>query len=227
MDQLIDKVESFVANYMNQFDASHDYQHIQRVCSLARTIEAHERSTNPRTPYRSILITLASLLHDVGDRKYLKPGQDGASMAEEILVSYGADAALAKDVQTIVNHVSYSSEVRHPARVQACVAEYPELAVVQDADRLDALGAVGIGRCFAYNAAAGCGSMDVAIAHFHEKLEKVEQMMKTQLGREIAATRTRRLKEFRGWWEEEVAGADTGVSTKVRISAPSYYDRLN
>lgn len=204
MDSIADKVTAYVSKYMAQYDASHDYHHIQRVLRIAKTIEARELTLNPTTRYRSEIVTLASLLHDVGDKKYLKPSQDGTIMVEEVLVSCGADAALAKEVQIIVNHVSYSSEVKDAASVQSCLSRYPELGVVQDADRLDAIGAVGIGRCFAYTAAVGGGTLEVAIAHFQEKLEKLESMMKTQSGKEMAVVRTQRIKEFRGWWIEEM-----------------------
>lgn len=84
---------------------------------------------------------------------------------------------------------------------------YPELAIVQDADRLDALGAVGIARCFTYLGAKGRGKgsweLEEAIEHFGEKLEKLEGMMKTESGREMARVRTERLREFRKWWVEE------------------------
>jgi HD superfamily phosphodiesterase len=92
---------------------------------------------------------------------------------------------------------------------------YVELAVVQDADRLDALGAVGIGRCFTFLGAQGKKylgpgepwDMNNAIAHFQEKLVRLEGMMKTQTGREMARVRTQRLVEFRKWWEEEMEEA--------------------
>jgi len=200
---MIDEVRKYVSDYMGQFDASHDYAHVQRVLGIAQTIEARERISNPHIKYRSDIITLASLLHDVGDRKYLKPGQDGPTMVEQVLLNLGAEAAIAKEVQIIVNHVSYSSEIKDLDKVQRCLSEYPELGIVQDADRLDAIGAVGVGRCFAYNSAAGY-SLGDAIIHFQEKLEKLEGMMKTKSGKEMAAIRTARLKQFRGWWEEEV-----------------------
>lgn len=204
MEQIVEKAERFVVHYMSQFDASHDYQHVQRVLGLAHTIQTREQSLNPSQQYRSNLITLGSLLHDVGDKKYLQPGQDGTIMVEKILVDFGADEMLATAVQNIVNHVSYTNEVKNPSEVKKCLDQYPELGIVQDADRLDALGAVGIGRCFAYTAAVGKNPLDTAVAHFQEKLEKLEGMMKTESGKELAAIRTQRLKEFRGWWADEV-----------------------
>ena len=207
MDHLIDQVRSYVQTYMGKFDPSHDYRHVQRVFELARIIESHEHSSTPEVRYRSDIIALASLLHDVGDKKYLSEGEDGESMVENLLLSFNADPVLASEVQTIVNHVSYSSEIRDPDKVQRCLAQHPELAVVQDADRLDALGAIGIARCFAYSAVKS-QELETAVAHFKEKLERLEGMMKTETGRQMAAVRSRRLREFRSWWEMEAAFAD-------------------
>ncbi len=187
---------------MARFDPSHDFKHVQRVFELAKTIESLERKSNPTVRYRSDIIALASLLHDLGDKKYLSEGEDGETMVECLLLRLKADKALALEVQAIVNHVSYSSEIKDPAKVQRFISKHPELAVVQDADRLDALGATGIARCFAYNAVKG-NSLKAAVAHFAEKLENLEGMMKTRTGKQMAAIRSKRLREFRSWWEEE------------------------
>ena len=192
---------------MDRFDPSHDYRHVQRVFELAKIIEKREHRSDPTVRYRSDVIALASLLHDVGDKKYLLKDEDGETMAERLLLGFKADAALALEVQAIVNHVSYSSEIKDPDKVQRFLTQHPELAIVQDADRLDALGASGIARCFAYNAVKK-NNLDTAVAHFAEKLEKLEGMMKTRTGRQIAAVRSQRLKEFRSWWEKEAALED-------------------
>ena len=199
MDELINKVSSYVADYMSRFDASHDYEHILRVYYLARIIANREAYH-----YNLHIIELASLLHDVGDKKYLKPGEDGSTMVQNILLKFGEPMSVAKEVQEMVSHVSYSTEIENPSKIQKFINEHPELAVVQDADRLDAIGAVGIGRCFAYTAAKGKGSLQEAITHFQEKLERLELMMKTRTGRAMAVERTERLRVFRRWWDEEV-----------------------
>ncbi|THC97326.1 hypothetical protein EYZ11_003217 [Aspergillus tanneri] len=135
-------------------------------------------------------------------------------MVLQVMISHGADRQLAEKVQTIVSHVSYTKERADPAAVRWLIENgYPELAIVQDADRLDAIGAVGIGRCFTFLGAQGKTfvpeggewEMENAIEHFQEKLEKLEGMMKTQTGREMARVRTKRLLEFRSWWEDEMA----------------------
>lgn len=207
MQRLIDKVKTYVRSYMDRFDASHNYQHVQRVVELAKTIESLERDADPAVRYRSDIIVLASLLHDVGDKKYLLDGEDGEKMVENLLLNLHADRALASEVQAIVNHCSYSNEIRDPDKVQRFITEHLELAIVQDADRLDALGAIGIARSFAYNAVKK-SSLDAAIAHFPEKLEMLEGMMKTRAGRKMAVVRSHRLREFRSWWEDEVTLGD-------------------
>ncbi|MCJ1471085.1 hypothetical protein MMC07_009733, partial [Pseudocyphellaria aurata] len=197
MEDLIAKTKAYVKEYMSGNDASHDYGHVQRVLYWAQKIEAAQLALHPTTTYNSHLIILASLLHDVGDRKYLPAGHDPHAsdrLAADFLLANGADAALARHVQLIVTHVSYSAETQDPARVRRLIAEIPELAIVQDADRLDALGAVGIARCFTFGGAMrpDHGLAD-SLAHFENKLEKLLGMMKTETGRAEAEVRTRRL----------------------------------
>lgn len=201
-------IQSFVAEYMNQFDPSHDYAHIQRVLHLAQHIQALEQARKPQLNYDTQLITLASLLHDIGDHKYqqdLLLQGSSSKTAEAVLIQHGAEPDLARRVQRLVSHVSYSAEVKDPESVQRALIELPELAVVQDADRLDALGAVGIARCFAYaGARRGAEGLEGAIRHFGEKLGRLKGLMKTEAGREMAEERARRLEVFKGWWDEEV-----------------------
>ncbi|KAL8289971.1 hypothetical protein RB597_001566 [Gaeumannomyces tritici] len=201
---LMADVSAYVEEYMSHYDGSHDFNHIKRVVALSRSILAEERelAASRGVVYDETLIELGALLHDVGDKKYIQPGQDHTTLVRDLLLQKGADPALAARVQDLVLHVSFSSEKKDSAKVVAKVAELPELAVVQDADRLDAIGAVGVGRCFAFTGARG-GTLDNAIEHFVEKLELLEGMMKTEAGRRMARRRTERLVEFRGWWAEE------------------------
>lgn len=203
---LISKVHDYVKEYMSKYDASHDIHHIHRVLGLAHTLAAAEPGK-----YDLTLITLGALLHDVGDKKYLKPGEDSTTLIRDLLLSFGADDQLASKVQTICLAVSYTSEVKNPQHVQDVLKQYPELAIVQDADRLDAIGAVGIARCFTFGGAKGARSMDDSVDHFVDKLEKLEGMMKTEEGRKMARVRTERIKTLRGWWEEETREAKHGL----------------
>lgn len=199
-DALIAKVASYVKDYMSHYDPSHDFNHIERVVHLSHRI--HE-ATSPDLP-RGI-ITLSALLHDVGDKKYLRPGEDPSNLIHDVLLSMGCPEPLATKVQTICLGVSYSSEIKDPARVQGLVAEHPELAIVQDADRIDAIGAVGVGRAFTFGGARN-QSMDGTIGHFDEKLLRLEGVMKTEAGRRIARERTERMRMLREWWREEMEG---------------------
>lgn len=202
---LIPKVTAFVQEYMSKYDGSHDFNHIKRVVGLAHLIYKRLKEDTPSYVEGLDLyaITLAALLHDVGDKKYLEPGQDPNTLVLATLLSFGAPEDLAIKVQRIVVGVSYSSEIKDPEQVQAMIQKYPELAIVQDADRLDAIGAVGIGRTFTFGGAKGGRPMGETIQHFDDKLEKLESMMKTEPGRILARERTERLKTFKRWWEEE------------------------
>ncbi|KAI6784379.1 HD domain-containingprotein [Emericellopsis cladophorae] len=203
-DPLIDEVTAYVREYMSHYDPSHDFRHIQRVVHLAMLIQADASSPPTSRP----VVHLAALMHDVGDKKYLKPEEDASTLVASVLTSLGADSELAQTVQTICLSVSYSSEVKDPAHVARLIERHPELAVVQDADRLDAIGAVGIGRAFTFG---GAKSRDLSntMEHFDDKLVRLEGMMKTARGREMAVERAQRLRLMQTWWKEETQGIET------------------
>ncbi|KAL2277111.1 hypothetical protein FJTKL_00244 [Diaporthe vaccinii] len=208
-EELIKSVSSYVKEYMSHYDPSHDYNHIQRVHHLALLILDKESQSEPaaKSPYDKTLLTLGALLHDVGDHKYLLPGQDSTTLVRDVLLERGCPADLADRVQDLVLHVSFSSEKKDPQKVLDKIASIPELAIVQDADRLDAIGAVGIARCFTFGGAKmSARGLSGCVDHFEEKLELLEGMMKTGTGRQLARERTERLKVFRGWWESETLG---------------------
>lgn len=191
---------------MANYDGSHDFAHIQRVLGLAHTL----RLDNP-SRYNATIVSLCALLHDVGDKKYLLPGQDAEKAVEEVLLNLGASEAVAGRVQEICSAVSYSSEIKPGGaeHVKNVIEKYPELEVVQDADRLDAIGAVGMGRCFAFGGAKG-RTLQNSIEHFEEKLVRLEGMMKTEKGKEMAKERTERIGDVMRWWEAENADAAKG-----------------
>jgi uncharacterized protein len=197
--ELFTSVNEFVHAYMSQpgHDSSHDYQHILRVTSNANRILIAELKANPSALYDTTALFLAALLHDVGDRKYAKPGEDVENQISALLRERGACEYMAIKVQAIVKHVSYTHEVRNTEGVISTLQKYPELAIVQDADRLDAIGAVGVARCFSYGAAKFPDKpMARAIDHFDEKLYKLADMMKTKSGKEMAQRRKRVLEDF-------------------------------
>ncbi|RYN70343.1 hypothetical protein AA0117_g10577 [Alternaria alternata] len=201
---LFASINAFVHNYMSKYDNSHDYNHILRVLSNAHYIQTYERVSNPSVKYDTTALYLAALLHDVGDHKYAKPGEDVENQIRDTLLAHGANAKLADKVQTIVKYVSYTHEVRNPDAVKEMLLLHPELGIVQDADRIDAIGAVGIGRCFSFGAAKMPDQpMERAVTHFEEKLFKLVGMMKTGKGREMARERHVVLEGFAKQWKEE------------------------
>ncbi|EWC47424.1 hypothetical protein DRE_00392 [Drechslerella stenobrocha 248] len=204
---LLPDTHAFVKSYMSRYDSSHDFSHVLRVLNLALHIAQAERTANATAPvYDSTIVTLAALLHDVGDRKYLVAGEavDEAPV-KTFLVGRGASQQLGDTVQAIVDGVSYSKEIKDPQRVVQLIATYPELAAVQDADRLDAIGAVGIGRTFTFAGAKSSGGpgMENVLKHFDEKLLLLGGLMKTRTGSEMAETRLKLLHEFQRCWLEE------------------------
>jgi uncharacterized protein len=202
---LIQQVTDYVKSYMAPYDGSHDFAHVLRVLGLSQILRAQDTAR-----YDRVTTILAALLHDVGDRKYLLPHQDSATLVRDVLLSFGSTDEFADKVQTIATAVSYSTEVKDPQVVLDVIAKYPELEVVQDADRLDAIGTIGIGRVFTFGGAKGRG-METSLDHFEDKLVKVAGSMKSKLGREMAKERTVRLLKFRKMWEEEVGEAEVGL----------------
>lgn len=199
-------VYDYVEQYMSSYDMSHDFNHVLRVLALAKLILAKELEANPWKKLHKNAIILAALLHDVGDSKYSQPGENSEHAIEQLLQKNGCPPRFVAKVALIVQHVSYSNEIKRPQLVKAILGAHPELAIVQDADRLDAIGAIGVARTFAYGAAkASSRGLQGCIDHLTDKLENIEGMMKTETGKQMARERTQRLKEFRQWWEEENA----------------------
>lgn len=201
---LLASVNAFVFDYMSKYDNSHDYQHILRVVSNSNRILQSEIIANPSATYNTTILFLAALLHDVGDHKYIKQGEDVENQIANILKQRGAEEDLALTVQNIVKNVGYTNEVKNTKSVAQALQKYPELAIVQDADRLDAIGAVGVARCFSFGAAKFPEQpMSRAIDHFEEKLYKLADMMKTNTGKEMAQRRNKVLQGFAKEWEDE------------------------
>lgn len=224
---VIGAATTYVQQHMSRLDASHDYDHVTRVLALAKLIFQNENdvlsrpTTVPRSdrndgePVPSMrlsepVVVLGALLHDVNDSKYLGPSECPIHLAD-LLTRWGANSELALRVERLCQGVSYSTEIRDPQLVRDLIREIPELAVVQDADRLDSLGAIGVGRCFTFGASRRRGMSD-SVQHFEEKLLHLESMMKTRTGGQMAKVRTERIKEFMRWWDDESQTAAGVVS---------------
>ncbi|KIX98359.1 uncharacterized protein Z520_05660 [Fonsecaea multimorphosa CBS 102226] len=205
----IRKIYSFTEAYFQnpRFDASHDFEHVRRVLSNALAIlekEEEERKQKALPALNPLSVILGALLHDVEDKKYVDVTVDQQKMTlQKAVIEAGMPESYAEHVQLLVEGVSYSSEVKNPQHVKNLIDAIPELAVVQDADRLDAIGAIGIARCFTFGGAKGARSLQDSIQHFEDKLLKLEGMMKTKAGKAMAKGRSDRIREFMEWWKDE------------------------
>ncbi|KAJ9640766.1 hypothetical protein H2204_003055 [Knufia peltigerae] len=217
--EVVRKIHDFTERYFQdpRFDASHDFGHVKRVVNNALsilTVEEDDRKRRAMPALNPMNVILGALLHDVEDKKYMAPTTESSSSLLssssssspliKAIVDAGMSVDYAEQMRVLVEGVSYSSEVKNPQRVLDLLEVLPELAIVQDADRLDAIGAIGIGRCFTFGGAKGARSLEDSIEHFHDKLLKLESMMKTPAGKQLAAERSRRIREFVDWWKDEV-----------------------
>lgn len=140
---MIARTIEFVKQQLKGAESGHDYFHIERVLKLSETIAQQEITAG--RPVNVELVQLGALLHDIADQKFHN-GDDtvGPRVAAEFLKSIGAEDGLIKSVQDIIYNISYKgADVMN--QMQGL-----EGLIVQDADRLDALGAIGIARCFTY-----------------------------------------------------------------------------
>ncbi|RSH86179.1 uncharacterized protein EHS24_004410 [Apiotrichum porosum] len=198
---LIAAVERLVKDHMAQFDPSHDWAHVDRVRNTALAIA----KTLPEADI--LVVELAALLHDLTDAKYTQ----GASLEELTGSVFDKTADVSPQqlrlVFKIVPSVSYSTEKKLKAANewtpwhQTCL----ELHAVQDADRLDAIGAIGVLRCAAFSGARGRYLVeDKAEAgpgcegHFYDKLLKVKGWMKMKVAAKLNSG-TRRFVERYMW----------------------------
>jgi uncharacterized protein len=161
-------------------DAAHDWAHIERVYAHGMTIAQEEPEVN------LTVLQAALLLHDIGTKVI---GKGNAVVTEEdvatLLTPLGVDASLFGAIVTAINDHSFTRGAR-PRSVEA--------AIVQDADRLDAIGAIGIARCFAYGGAHDRPLYDPndqsnSIQHFYDKLFTLKDKMNTAGGKRLAAER--------------------------------------
>lgn len=207
---VIDEVIRFVMEAMEKHDSGHGWTHIERVVRLA--LHIHEREGRGDR----LTVELGALLHDVGDHKFV--AHDGPEEIRRLLGGLGVSSRVIDEVVNINENISFSNGRRSgPGSV--------ELQIVQDADRLDAMGAIGIARAFNYGGfrgndiydprvkitdppiLAGTSSRSVStIHHFYDKLLLLRDLMNTSTGRMLADERhnymVSYLKQFFLEWKE-------------------------
>ena len=179
-DQLIQNAKDYIKDLFSGNSDGHDLDHSLRVYSNAVAIAETEPSCDIEA------VALASLLHDADDHKLFDT--KGNSNAVSFLRSQDVDDAKIEFIVSIINSVSFSKN--------GCKApDSLEGKIVQDADRLDAMGAVGIARTFAYGGKHG-RPLEGGIDHFHEKLLLLKDGLNTAKAREMAVPRHAFLEEF-------------------------------
>ena len=164
----------------------HGFDHTMRVYRNAMEIAREEDCDRQ-------IVALAALLHDADDPKLFSTADNANARA--FLNSHGADEEMTERILAAVNAVSFSkNRDRKPDTVEG--------QIVQDADRLDAIGAIGIARTFAYGGGHGRGLED-SIRHFHEKLLLLTDLMNTLTAKSMAAERPRFMLAFLREWARE------------------------
>ncbi len=173
MEQVIRAAVEYIGVLFRENSGGHDAAHTMRVYRNALAIAEKEGNCD------TALVSLAALLHDADDPKLFRTTENANARA--FLTKQGVAPELTERIIRDINSVSFR-------RNRGKRPETPEGRIVQDADRLDALGAVGIARTFAYGGEHG-RSMESSILHFHEKLLLLKDGMNTRAARELAEER--------------------------------------
>jgi uncharacterized protein len=203
-EEVIQKTVEFVKKTLKDQESAHDWWHILRVWNNAKLINQTEKGDG-------FVIELAALLHDIADWKFHNGDITvGPKIAREWLQSQNVSEDVIKHVEDIILNISFKG-----AGVQTPMKTI-EGQISQDADRLDAIGAVGIARVFAYGGAKGRemhnpelepvmhqsfgeykkqGSL-TAVNHFYEKLLLLKDRMNTQAAKTIAHERHQYMEQF-------------------------------
>lgn len=209
---IINKTIDFVKETLAGAEAGHDWFHIERVYKTAQHINKQEQGDE-------LIVALAALLHDIADSKFNGGDEEiGPQIAGNFLKSLELDAIVIEQVQQIIKNLSFK------ASFGKLTFQSKELDIVQDADRLDAIGAIGIARAFTYGGFKNRVLYDPEIEvnlhmskeqyknttaptinHFYEKLLLLKDLMKTPAGKQMAENRHQfmlsYLDQFYAEWE--------------------------
>ena len=212
MQNSIQQTIDFVKVTLTNAEVGHDWFHIERVFKTTLTINTKERGD-------ALVVSLAALLHDIADPKFNDGDEEiGPNKAERFLESIGVDRTIIDHVKLIIKNMSFKNSF------DAGGFSSKEMQIVQDADRLDAIGAIGIARAFTYGGFKNRVLYDPSIPpvenhskesyknttaptinHFYEKLLLLKDTMNTEAGKAIALERHQfmlnYLAQFYGEWE--------------------------
>jgi uncharacterized protein len=209
---IIDKTISYVRQELQNAEGGHDWWHIYRVWKMSKTLAEGEDVDN-------LVVELSALLHDIADSKFHSGNEEiGPEKAKKFLKDEGVDELIIDHVEKIIRNISFKGGK------ESQTFNSKELNIVQDADRLDAIGAIGIARAFNYGGFKGRelynphitpnlnmtkeeykSSTAPTLNHFYEKLLLLKEKMNTKKGLEIAQQRhlfmENYLKQFYSEWE--------------------------
>ena len=204
-NSLIEKTKLFVQETLADAEKGHDWFHTNRVYQQAKTIAEGENADQ-------LVVELAALLHDIADPKFHNGDESiGPAIAAKFLSDQNVNQGIIDHVCNIIRYMSYKNSLS--------AGEPPfhsmEMTIVQDADRLDAIGAIGIARTFHYGGyknrsmydpnippvkdltkEAYKNSTSPTINHFYEKLLRLKDMMQTETGKNLAQERHDFMLEF-------------------------------
>ena len=212
-NKLIDKTILFVKTTLAQAEGGHDWFHIERVYKNALLIAESEKCDME-------IVQLGALLHDIADSKFHNGDESiGPKTARAFLESEKVEPAIINHVIAIIENISFKG-----GKVERQFSSI-ELDIVQDADRLDAIGAIGIARTFNYGGFKNRALYNPEIApnltmtkeeyknneaptinHFYEKLLLLKDKMNTQTGKQIAQDRHRYMEDFLEQFYDEWEG---------------------
>ena len=202
-EKIIENTILFVQQTLKNAEGGHDWFHIERVYKNAQLIANGENADD-------FVVTLGALLHDIADSKFHDGDESvGPKVATEFLETQDVSVEVIDHVVAIIKNISFKGGK------EAQSFKSLELDIVQDADRLDALGAIGIARTFNYGGFKGRALFDPAIEpdlnmtkeeykastaptinHFYEKLLLLKDRMNTKTGKEIAEQRHLYMEQF-------------------------------
>lgn len=212
-DQMIMEAREYVKDRLKSEPSGHDWWHIYRVAEWSKRL-AEQEGADP------VVCELAALFHDLADEKIVASKEEGMAAISYWLTEHGADAALVDHVLEIIGTMSYGGGGGRPMSTL-------EGRVVQDADRLDAIGAIGIARTFAFGGSRGRLMYDPAepprnsmtqeeyrsrqgttVNHFYEKLLKLKDLMNTPAAQREAAARHAFMEQFLAQFHREWPGEE-------------------
>ncbi len=201
--QIISNTEAFVKSTLKNTEGGHDWFHIKRVWNNAKLIAKNEN-------VNIFIVEIGALLHDIADSKFHNGDETiGPKLACEFLESQQVSKEIISHIENIISNISFKGGNFEQTFTS------PELNVIQDADRLDAIGAIGIARCFNYGGFKNRplynpeitpklnqtkeeykNSKAPTINHFYEKLLLLKDRMNTASGKKIAEERHQYMKDF-------------------------------